>query len=341
MLADEATPGRATGQTYRGLSGARDKLKDDFVAFLIEQKRRGRKLRAYGAAAKGNTLINYAGVKPDLHTGRSLRDAAPIEAGQFSTGPRTFRSLPRRLLAERRPDVVFILPWNIAGRSCRHQHRYVREWGGRFAVAVPGNADPGRLRSSSPMLLESTTPSRRSLSSRFATPLGRGNERLGRAMLRLHPPLRSALSGITWASSMPSATLSCTGALHMGLAALGIGPGDEVILADINWIASAAPITYLGAKPVPRRCAARHVVHRSSEGRSRRSLLAPRRLLPVHIYGNVCDMDSRLQSARSTASQSSRTPPKRSVRSGMAIRAGSNGHFWRVFLPRLQDRDNR
>ena len=46
------------------------------------------------------------------------------------------------------------------------------------------------------------------------------------------------------------ATSSCTGALHMGLAALGIGPGDEVILADTNWIATAAPITYLGAKPV-------------------------------------------------------------------------------------------
>ena len=46
------------------------------------------------------------------------------------------------------------------------------------------------------------------------------------------------------------ATSSCTGALHMGMAALGIGPGDEVILADINWIASAAPIVHLGATPV-------------------------------------------------------------------------------------------
>ena len=46
------------------------------------------------------------------------------------------------------------------------------------------------------------------------------------------------------------ATSSCTGAMHMGLAALGVQPGDEVILGDINWIASAAPITYLGAKPV-------------------------------------------------------------------------------------------
>src|SRR5690606_23899748 len=46
------------------------------------------------------------------------------------------------------------------------------------------------------------------------------------------------------------ATSSCTGAMHMGLSALGVGPGDEVILGDINWIASAAPVTYLGARPV-------------------------------------------------------------------------------------------
>jgi perosamine synthetase len=62
------------------------------------------------------------------------------------------------------------------------------------------------------------------------------------------------------------ATSSCTGALHMGLAALGIGPGDEVILADTNWIASAAPITYLGANAGFRGYLARHMVHRSGQG---------------------------------------------------------------------------
>lgn len=89
------------------------------------------------------------------------------------------------------------------------------------------------------------------------------------------------------------ATSSCTGALHMGLAALGVGPGDEVILADINWIASAAPITYLGAKPVfvdilpdswcidPEKAAA---------------AITPKTkaIIAVHLYGNLSDMNELL-----------------------------------------------
>lgn len=89
------------------------------------------------------------------------------------------------------------------------------------------------------------------------------------------------------------ATSSCTGALHMGLAALGIGPGDEVILADINWIASAAPIIYLGAKPVlvdilpdswcidPAKAEAAITKHTKA-------------IVAVHLYGNLCDMDALL-----------------------------------------------
>jgi len=89
------------------------------------------------------------------------------------------------------------------------------------------------------------------------------------------------------------ATSSCTGALHMGLAALGIGPGDEVILADTNWIASAATIVHLGATPVfvdilpdswciDPRAAERAVTPRTKA------------ILAVHLYGNLCDMDALL-----------------------------------------------
>ena len=87
------------------------------------------------------------------------------------------------------------------------------------------------------------------------------------------------------------ATSSCTGALHMGLAALGVGPGDEVILADINWIASAAPITYLGAKPV-------FVDVRPDtwciDPAKAEAAITPRTkaIIAVHLYGNLCDMDS-------------------------------------------------
>jgi perosamine synthetase len=89
------------------------------------------------------------------------------------------------------------------------------------------------------------------------------------------------------------ATSSCTGALHMGLAGLGIGPGDEVITADINWIASVAPIAYLGAKPVfvdvlpdtwcidPAKAAAAVTPKTKA-------------IIAVHLYGNLCDMDALL-----------------------------------------------
>ena len=89
------------------------------------------------------------------------------------------------------------------------------------------------------------------------------------------------------------ATSSCTGALHMGLAALGVGTGDEVILADINWIASAAPITYLGAKPVlvdilpDTWCLDPAAVEAAITSRTKA-------ILAVHLYGNLCDMDALL-----------------------------------------------
>ena len=86
------------------------------------------------------------------------------------------------------------------------------------------------------------------------------------------------------------ATSSCTGALHMGLAALGIGPGDEVILADTNWIASAAPITYLGAKPVfvdilpDSWCLDPAQVEAAITP-------ATKAIMAVHLYGNLCGMN--------------------------------------------------
>ena len=89
------------------------------------------------------------------------------------------------------------------------------------------------------------------------------------------------------------ATSSCTGALHMGMAALGIGPDDEVILADINWVASTAPITYLGAKPVfvdilPDTWCLDPV--------SVEAAITPRTkaIMAVHLYGNLCEMDALL-----------------------------------------------
>src|SRR5690242_11810517 len=93
------------------------------------------------------------------------------------------------------------------------------------------------------------------------------------------------------------ATSSCTGALHMGLAALGVGAGDEVILADINWIASAAPIIYLGATPVlvdvlrDSWCVDPECVEAAITPRTKA-------IIAVHLYGNLCDMDALLDIGR-------------------------------------------
>ena len=87
------------------------------------------------------------------------------------------------------------------------------------------------------------------------------------------------------------ATSSCTGAIHLGLAALGVGPGDEVVIADTNWIASAAPIVHLGAKPVfvdiraDSWCIDPALAERAITTRTKA-------IMAVHLYGNLCDMDA-------------------------------------------------
>ncbi|KQY23946.1 DegT/DnrJ/EryC1/StrS family aminotransferase [Rhizobium sp. Root482] len=93
------------------------------------------------------------------------------------------------------------------------------------------------------------------------------------------------------------ATSSCTGAMHMGLAALGIGSGDEVILADTNWIATAAPIAHLGATPVfvdilpDSWCIDPAEVERHITPKTKA-------IIATHIYGNLCDMDRLLEISR-------------------------------------------
>jgi hypothetical protein len=133
VLAAEQRAGLRDLATYRSFQARADRLKDDLVGFLIAQKREGRTVAAYGAAAKGNTLLNYGGVKPDLLA--YVCDAAPSKQGKFTPGGH-IPILAPEVLAERRPDVVLILPWNIADEIVA-QMGHVRAWGGQFAVAVP------------------------------------------------------------------------------------------------------------------------------------------------------------------------------------------------------------
>ncbi|WP_248799493.1 class I SAM-dependent methyltransferase [Pseudomonas sp. MWU13-2105] len=118
---------------YQGFQGRADEVKNGLLSFLLEQKRAGKQVVAYGAAAKGNTLLNYAGVKPDLLS--YVCDAAPSKQGKYLPGSHIPVYSPEKL-KETHPDTVVILPWNIADEVIGH-HRYVREWGGQFVAAIP------------------------------------------------------------------------------------------------------------------------------------------------------------------------------------------------------------
>lgn len=133
LLCKEKQSGLQELATYLGFQTRADAVKNGFLAFLLEQKKAGRSVAAYGAAAKGNTLLNYAGVKPDLLA--FVCDAAPSKQGQYLPGSHIPIFAPEHLQTMR-PDVVVLLPWNLAPELVQ-QLAFVRQWGGQFVTAVP------------------------------------------------------------------------------------------------------------------------------------------------------------------------------------------------------------
>jgi SAM-dependent methyltransferase len=133
MLVREATAGMRTQSYYAGFQKNAEKVKDDFVSFLIEAKRAGKSVVAYGAAAKGNTLVNFAGIRPDLIP--CVVDRNPAKQGKYLPGSRIPIVNEPCILAEK-PSYVVILPWNLR-LEIMAQLDYIREWGGLFVTAVP------------------------------------------------------------------------------------------------------------------------------------------------------------------------------------------------------------
>ncbi len=119
--------------TYLKFQPRADKIKDDLLSFLIAQKRLGKKVAAYGAAAKGNTLLNYAGVKPDMI--EFVCDAAQAKQGKLMPGSHIPILHPSEML-NRTFDYALILPWNIAAEVV-HQNKALRSRGVRFVTAIP------------------------------------------------------------------------------------------------------------------------------------------------------------------------------------------------------------
>lgn len=133
FLEREMSAGLLDQGVYASFSRRVEKVKDDFLAFLLKLKREGKSIVAYGAAAKGNTLLNYAGVRRDLLP--FVVDRSPGKIGLFMPGSR-IPILDESALAERKPEIIVILPWNLR-EEIVSQLAYTREWGAQFAVAVP------------------------------------------------------------------------------------------------------------------------------------------------------------------------------------------------------------
>lgn len=132
-LQQELAAGLCTAATYQDFQRRADKVKNDFLQFLLQARQQGRTVMAYGAAAKGNTLLNYAGVRPDLLA--AVVDRNPAKQGKYLPGSR-IAVLPESALLQQRPDYVLLLPWNLK-TELMAQLAYIRDWGGQFVVAVP------------------------------------------------------------------------------------------------------------------------------------------------------------------------------------------------------------
>ncbi|WP_082583050.1 class I SAM-dependent methyltransferase [Frateuria sp. Soil773] len=133
LLTKEASAGMLGQDYYHGFQPLADDIKNAFLTFLLDCKRNGKQVVGYGAAAKGNTLLNYAGVRPDLLG--YVVDASPHKQGRYLPGSR-IPVLTESRIRESRPDFVVILPWNLR-EEITEQLAYIREWGGKFVTAIP------------------------------------------------------------------------------------------------------------------------------------------------------------------------------------------------------------
>jgi C-methyltransferase-like protein len=133
LLAREEAAGLGKLETYRSFGERVQRVKWGLLRFLIASKEAGKSIVGYGAPAKGNTLLNYCGIRTDFLD--YTVDRSPHKQGRYLPGVRIPIHGPDRL-RETRPDYVLILPWNLK-EEIVEQMADVRSWGGRFVVAIP------------------------------------------------------------------------------------------------------------------------------------------------------------------------------------------------------------
>lgn len=133
LISREEAEGLGDLGGYAGFQGRVDATKRDLLAFLIQAKREGKSIAGYGAPGKGNTLLNYCGVRADLLD--YTVDRNPYKQGRYTPGTR-IPIYPPDKVAETRPDYLLILPWNLKEEIIA-QNAFIRTWGGRFVVPIP------------------------------------------------------------------------------------------------------------------------------------------------------------------------------------------------------------
>jgi len=133
IIGKEASAGMTTAAFYSGFQDKANKVKNDFLAFLQDAKKQGKKVAGYGAAAKGNTLMNFAGIGPDFIA--YVVDRNPAKQNKFLPGSK-IPVVGEDHLQSECPDYVVIIPWNLKDEISR-QLAYIRDWNGRFVTAVP------------------------------------------------------------------------------------------------------------------------------------------------------------------------------------------------------------
>ena len=133
LLDKEKQKGMQTMDYYKGFQEKVNRIKVDLLKFLIEQKEAGKKVAAYGAAAKGNTLLNFCGVRKDfIHF---VVDACDFKQGHYLPGSH-IPIVSEDLIRQQQPDFILILPWNLQDEIVA-QLAYIREWGAQFVVPIP------------------------------------------------------------------------------------------------------------------------------------------------------------------------------------------------------------
>lgn len=133
LLKKEKKKGMSDPQYYNNFQQKAQKVKLDLVEFLIHQKRKNKKVVAYGAAAKGNTLLNFCGVKNDLI--QYVVDANPSKQNKYLPASH-IPVVNEEYLKNDQPDYVLILPWNLKD-EITSQLKYIKKWKGKFVVAIP------------------------------------------------------------------------------------------------------------------------------------------------------------------------------------------------------------